>query len=268
METSLETLFNFYVLSTGRRTFALQQMKPIAADLEEKALVTMINRALEHENKTLKLEAAWEASGYNSDPQRVKKVDVKVDRTLTAIRDTASAQARAVEPGEKLHKNVHELLGQIFPAGVNAISSMPYVEELMAVDTIVKQLKGPFASHVQELGLGRLADRLAELAKEYREAQLEKPAGDIDFGHLRAARAKGQEQLLQVVAVVIGTYYGSTPEHTRLRTALLEPFLDQQEAARQMMKSRRPLEDIDPTTGEAKPATQPSLPAGPVVDDN
>ncbi len=45
MEATLENIFNLYVLSTGRRTFALQQMKPIAADLEHKGLVTLINRA-------------------------------------------------------------------------------------------------------------------------------------------------------------------------------------------------------------------------------
>ncbi len=225
------------------------------------------HRALDHESKTLKLEAKWEASGYDSDPQRVKKVDAKVDRTLTAIRDAAYAQSMASEMDDPLYATVHEFLGELFPAGVHAVSSMAYVEELAAVDTIVKQMKGPFARHVKDLGLERLAGRLAELAKEYREVQEEKPAGDATYGDVRAARAQGQKYLLQAVAVVVGTYFNETAEHVRLRTALLTPVLVQQEAVRQYLKVRKPVEDIDPNTGEAKPASMPTPPA-PIVDDN
>lgn len=267
MDSSLEGLFKLYVLSTGRRTFALQQMKPIAADLEQKALVTMINRALEHESKTLKLEAKWEASGYVADPQRVRKVDAKVDRTLSAIRDTASAQANAAEPGDPLQATAHELIGQLFPAGVQAVSSMPYVEELVAVETMLKQMKGPLARHVADLGLERLMGRLAELAKEYRQAQEDKRETEVDFGDVRGARATGHRHMLEIVAVTLGTYYDESPKHVQTRSALLKPILDQQEAVRQYLKARKPIEDIDPATGDAKPASMPTPPAD-IVDDN
>jgi hypothetical protein len=267
MEATLENLFNLYVLSTGRRTFALQQMKPVAADLGQKALVTMINQALDHETKTLKLEARWEASGFVADPQRVRKVDAKVDRTLSAIRDTAQAQANAAETGDPLQATAQELIGQLFPAGVQAVSSMPYVEELAAVDTMLKQMKGALARHVADLGLERLMNRLAELAKEYREAQEEKRGSEVSFGDVRSARAIGHRKLLQIVAVILGTHYDDSAEDVRLRTALLTPMLEQQEAVRQYLKLRKPIEDIDPTTGEAKPASMPTSPAA-IVDDN
>jgi hypothetical protein len=267
MEATLDSLFNLYVLSTGRRTFVLQQMKPIAAELEQKSLVTMINRALEHETKTLKLEAKWEASGYASDPQKVKKVDAKVDRALSALRDSALAASQAAEQGDPIQATAQELIGQIFPGGVQAVSSTPYVEELAAVDTMVMQLRGPLARHVEDLGLERFVKRLAELAKEYREAQEEKRGNEVNFGDVRAARALGQELLLQAVAVVLGTFYGSGAEHTRVRSMLMTPMMEQQEAVRQYLKFKKPIEDIDPETGEAKPASMPVPPAA-VLGDN
>lgn len=218
MSSSLQDLFNLYVFSTGRRMFALRQIKPIATEADHRALLIVVNKALEHDARTLRLETAWQASGYDADPQRVKKIDAKVDRTLTAMRDAAAAQALAAEPGDALYETVHEFMLAIFPAGLQAVTSLPYVEELAAVEMIIKQLKGPFERHVRELGLGRLLERLSSLTVEYRAAQEEKPKSEISFGDVRAARALGQEYLLQVVAVIVGTHFSGTTDHARNRS--------------------------------------------------
>jgi hypothetical protein len=261
MDSTLKTLFDLYILSTGRRVFALRQVKPIAQQMKKRALVTLIGRALKHDERTLRLEASWAASGYKSDPQRVKRIGAQVDRTLSAIRDVAIGQARAGEPGSELHETLHEFLGALFPGGVFAIAALPYVEELAAVETLVGQLRGPFERHVEELGVGRLVERLAALAVEYREAQEERPRAEASWADVFAARAKGQTLLLQIVAVIAGTYFDeSSAEHTNARAALLEPILDQQEAVRLYLKVRKPVEDVDPATGAAQEVPANSVP--------
>jgi hypothetical protein len=263
MDATLDSLFNLYVLSTGRRVFALQQVKPIAEELGEDALVTLLGRALEHDARTLRLESSWAASGYDSDPQRVKRIDAQVDRTLSAIRDVAESQVAGGFPGEDLEETSQELMREIFPAGVFAVSSLPFVEELAAVEHILRQLRGPFSRHVETLGLGRLVARLGALAEEYRAAQEEKPKAHASWGDVRAARAKGQAYVLKVVALIVGRHFEDDAADMKVRVRLLEPILKQQEAVRQYLKVRRPVEDVDPATGVAQPVPGNSVPEVP-----
>ena len=56
--------------------------------------------------------------------------------------------------------------------------------------------------------------------------------------------------MLEAVAMIVGKYPRSTPEHVANRTALLGPILQQNEAIRAYLRSRRPVQDVNPETGE------------------
>jgi hypothetical protein len=63
--------------------------------------------------------------------------------------------------------------------------------------------------------------------------------------------------------MILGLYPRSTKEHLAARAALLAPILQQNEAIRQYLRSRRAVEDVNPETGEIDPAAPASEPAAP-----
>ncbi len=263
MDISLGSLIHLHVFPTGRRLWAMHQLKERAAERGLSDLAAHADRAVEHDRWTRDLDARWAArqlqQGQGEDP--AQRVDVLVDRTLLALRDAAECQAAVARPGDGTAEKVKVFLRELFPMGVAAVASMTYGEELAAVESIVGKLRGGLAPLVAELGVGRHAERLAELVGEYRGA-LAGPRGEpLDFGQVRAARARGQELLLQAVAMILGRCPLSTPEHLALRTALLGPVLEQNEAIRQYFRARRMVEDVDPDTGEVDAGAPPSLPA-------
>jgi len=275
MDASLSSLFNLYAFSTGRRLFALRQVQKLAKDMAFPELETHAAMAIKHDKKTRELDHQWSAipgaalkpttTKTAKKPTDAQRVDALVDRTLTSIRNAAVAQAEGADPDDDIAGNVEAFLNEIFPAGVQAVTTLPFVDELSVVDNIVTMLKGKLAATVTDLGLNRLANRLSKLAVEYRAAQ-ETPAPlELDFGTVRAARAQGQDYLLQAVAQIVGKYYGNTNEHTSARSTLLAPILKQNEAIRLYLRSRRAVEDVDPETGEVDPGAPPTGEPPPAV---
>ncbi|WP_437731917.1 hypothetical protein [Sorangium sp. So ce1335] len=263
MDGSLESIFNLYVFTTGRRLFALRQVRALAEEQRFTELVKHCDAAVEHDLATRAMERRWAgepvATGTNPAAQRI---DALVDRTLGAIRDHVVAQTQGAAPDDPIHKEVAAFLKPIFPVSVQAITSLPHIDELAAVDDIVALLKGELAPAAKELGLGRLVSRLADLAVQYREALEAPPPSLIDWGRVRAARAEGQGLLLETVAIILGKHHARTPEGTAARLALLAPILQQNAAIGQYLRARRAIADVNPETGEDEPAA-PATPAAP-----
>jgi hypothetical protein len=253
MSADLGSLFNLYQFSTGRRIYALQLVLKTAKKLKFTELEVHLALAIRHDRATRKLDAQWQAQGGQPKGQgAAPRVDTLVDKTLTGLRDAAAAQAAGAAADDDIAEKVAQFIGEIFPAGVASITHLSYLDELSAVDAIVAKLKGELAPLVVELGLTRLANRLASLAVEYRAALEAPPPPALSFGTVRAARALGQENLLQAVALIVGRYYKSTPDHRGPRAALLDPILKQDEAIAHYLRSRRTIEDVNPETGEVE----------------
>ncbi len=107
---------------------------------------------------------------------------------------------------------------------------------------------------VKELGLGRLAKRLADLAVVYRAAIETPDESTLAFGNVRAARIEGQDRLLEAVAMVLGKHHGSSADDVAARDELLGPILAQNEAIGAAMKARRTVVDVNPETGVLDPS--------------
>lgn len=273
MEAPLSKFFDFYQLPTGRRLFALAQVMKRASEADLPDVVKHCKAALAHDRHCLDLERRWagiaaEARGKTvivatSRPSpSTLQLDALVDRTLTAIRDQAQNQTLGALPDDPIHGVVRSFLKEIFPSTVQDVTGLPFVEELAAVDNIVGKLTSKaFAPAVKELGLERLVSRLVGLTDQYREA-LQAPAPEtLAFGQVRAARAEGQDLLLQTVAIVLGKFFHNTPEDGAARADLLGPILEQQKAVAAALKGRRAVEDVNPETGEPDPNATAPLPA-------
>jgi len=259
MTADLGTLLNLYVFSTGRRLVALQQVQKLASDRGLADLEAHVAAAIQHDRQTLALEKQWETSGASAPKSEAARIDALVDRTLHALRDAAQAQAEGSEPGDEIAEMTETFLKALFPAGVAAITNLSFVEELAVIDSMIIKLKGPLAPTVKELGLTRLAKRLTHLADEYRGA-LADPSPGLKFGDVRAARARGQEMLLEAVAMVLGKHPLSTHQDLASRTSLLGPILKQNEEIGQAVRARRALSDVDPATGAPEKSSTPIAP--------
>lgn len=271
MDTSLASVFDLYVFPTGRRLFALGQMMKRGQALGFEPLVKHCKAAITQDRACLALEGQWAGSAYQArqygtGADAAQKVDINVDRTLTAIRDRAESETAGAPPDDPIHATVATFLRAVFPAGVQAVTALPYVEELSAVDQILQVLRSKtHAPTVKELGLERIVARLESLAAEYR-AVLEKPSpATVGWGQVRAARAAGQERLLQAVALVVGRYHGSSEADVAARADLLGPIVAQQAALAASLRVRRPIEDVDPETGAPAPNAPDAAPPAPVA---
>jgi hypothetical protein len=139
-----------------------------------------------------------------------------------------------------------------------------FVEKLLLVDETVKLLQGDLAPSVNELGLGKLSKRLADLAVQYRDALEAPPPSVVAWERVRAARTEGQELMLEVVAAIMGKFHARTPESNEARAALLGPILKQNDAIGAYLRSRRAVDDVNPETGtEEPPPDEKTAPAAP-----
>ncbi|MCC6556085.1 MAG: hypothetical protein IT372_24250 [Polyangiaceae bacterium] len=264
MDGSLESLFSFYVFTTGRRLFALRQVRAAAQAEGFTALAEHCGAAIEHDIATQAIERRWAGEPMSADTNpEAQRIDVLVDRTLGGIRDHAVAQTVGAPDSDPIHASVADFLKKVFPTGsVRDITTLSYVDELEAVDGIVRMFEGELAGLVEELNLGRLAERLAKLAVDYRAALESPPQSLIDWGRVRAARAEGQGLLLEAVALIVGKHHARTPEGTAARLALLGPILRQNEAIGVSLRARRTPTDVNPETGEEQP-NSPGAAEGP-----
>jgi hypothetical protein len=162
------------------------------------------------------------------------------------------------------------LLTACFPRGVQAVTQTTFVEQLSLVDGILSELKANHADTVRKLGLNHFVKRIALLNDEYRSAQHTGAPPSVDFSQVRGARQRGQDFLLEVIAMIVGRFPLTTNEHVGARQKYLAPVLEQNEAIGSYLRSRRSVEDVDPETGETDPnapaVTPPVIAPAPVIE--
>src|SRR3954466_11464103 len=99
MDGSLESLFNFYIFPTGRRLFAIGQVREAAKAQSFTELSDLCDTAITHDQATLDIDRRWageeKSGGTNPLAQRI---DALVDRALAAVRDHAMAQTEGAPP--------------------------------------------------------------------------------------------------------------------------------------------------------------------------
>ncbi|TKD09275.1 hypothetical protein [Polyangium fumosum] len=253
MDPLLASLLTFYTFSTGRRLFALYQVREAAVAASHADLAAHAAHAIAHDTETRALEAKWAGRKLTTYSPEARQIDIYVDAAITAFRDGTDAQIRASAPGDPLADAAQKMIAVLLPKGAGAITSLPFVEELAEVQRILSRVDEPdYKSLVTELGLTRQVARLKNLEGQYRAA-IEGPGGPLTFAKVKDARAKGQSLLLQAVAMILGKYPSDSEADRTARGALLSPILVQNEAIRRYLRERKPIEDVNPETGEIEP---------------
>lgn len=263
MDMTLAALLNFYIFSTGRRLYAMMQVRKAAAAAGFDALVSHCDVAIAHDRQAHDIEARW--LGQRPEGQyspEARQIDIVVDATLTALRDGIDAAARTSAPGDALGEAAVKLGKELFPTNVVDIITLSYVEELAEVNRILGRLQSvDWAQVVEALGLSRHAARLADLAQQYSAAIEASPGGKVSFGEVKDARGRGQALMLKAVAMILGRHPSDEPADLAGRAALLGPIMKQNEAIRGYLRARRAVQDVNPETGEVEPEAGGSAPA-------
>lgn len=256
MDVALSSLFSLYQFSTGRLLFALQGVDRALRDHEEDlgGVAEHLAKAIRHSRNTRQLEAQFAASQNvpRTNP-KAAAIDVKLDRALVALRDAAQAHVTSADDDADVAAKASKLLTAVFPRGVQAVTQATFVEELSLVDGILAEIKTHHAETVKSLGLSLFVSRIAKLNDEYRVAQQTPAAAGTDFSAVRASRQRGQEFLLEVIAMIAGRYPLQSAPHVAARQALMGPILLQHEAIGVYLRGRRAPEDVNPDTGEPVP---------------
>lgn len=250
--------------STGQRLRILHRLRELAGERGFGEILPLIDRAIEHEQRTRALENHWAGrTGRSLYADQVVDIDGIVDQLLGGIRDIARGHARGLPAYDPVTRMCEHFLTEVFPNGLQAIVSLPYVDQVAAVEVIVGKLNGELADTVRQLGLEQKRDRLAELTVEYRRL-VDEGRRDLRFADIREARERGQQLLREVIVVVLGRFHDSTdPDQLAVREALLAPLLVQLDETRARARARRRnrIDEPDPNgPGEA--------PAGDVDDDD
>jgi hypothetical protein len=99
--TDLTLLYNLYEQSAGRRIFALVQVRDRALARGLAEVVSHVDAAIEHDRATRQLDLRWESRDQPAAiDAAVQPIDIRLDRSLSAMRDVAVAQAEVAKPGE------------------------------------------------------------------------------------------------------------------------------------------------------------------------
>lgn len=259
MVVHINELFKLNMFSSGRRMLALRKVRSEARELGFHSLVKHINESLAYEEEVRALERRWR--NRDTGDALAREIDTLVDPTLTALRDTALSQAAGARPDDPIVDTVDRFVAAVFPGGVKAITALAFADELAAVEDIVRALEGDLRPMVEELGLTRLARRLAELAVEYRAA-LEADKEILQYDEVRAAQNRGQDNLCRAVGMVVSKYWSDSDEHREARSRLLASIFEQNEAIRSYLRARRAVQDVDPSTGMLEGAESDDAGAG------
>lgn len=240
----------------GRRLFSIGKLKEAASKLNNTALVDFANEALAHDQTvTQPLNVRWRAqkSGAEPGPQvsnEGREADQAFDTCLGGIDRVLLGLPRIWGTNQEPTRKARKLRAQFFPAGVGEITSLSWVDEVAEGRRIVRDARSQtFAADVQSAGLTDAIMRLEELTDALDDAIKRDPVGVL-FSEVRGARAKGQAYLRALIAKCIGDYPHMTEDDEAARLSLLAAVVEQDDKIAFYNRRRRPVPDIDPTTGD------------------
>jgi hypothetical protein len=262
MDATLSSFFRLRQFTTGRRVTAMTQVSAVAKRLAKTGLETgevrkIAQRTLRYDKKTAEVEAGWEqakASGSRRDDM-MSNIDADMDRSLTKFRDAIESRTFAMENEEDV-KAVEAMIHAAFPNGVATISNENYNDQFSKTKNMIATLKKDFG---ETIALAQAEPLLAAIEKKNeRYGQVLAARGDgkeaVDFGMVRAARAKAQNSMLLLVARVFVDFPSDKKDDLAARGALLAPIIKQDDEIGAFLSAHRRVADIDPATGEELPA--------------
>ena len=239
----MDHLLKVPFLTAARRAVALIRMRHYCQGVPGlQSLVAPLEASLEAQRGFIRLKNAEASAGRDAamHARNAKVVDAQLDRALTALSRTLDNLIHGLTAESEEAQLATSIQGRLFPQGVSAITSLPYVDQHMAVANLlalVNEDDGALMTELELLGQRVFVDRIGELNQAYGElvtrpqrmtpsvlAQLDRDAAR-QFGY--------------AVAQCLAATASDSDEHTEWRTQLLQPIVDQQQELAKLRERRR-----------------------------
>jgi septal ring factor EnvC (AmiA/AmiB activator) len=206
---------------TGRRLKTFREVAALAST--DRALQHLLTEAIAHEQRTLALEDELDRLSQTTSELRaldtdIDQVDHAMDKSLTHLHDQLHALAAQ---GGAQGEAASALLDALFSTGAEAITSLPYIEQLGAVDALLEELQGPLADAVSRAKVQAEVKNIQALSVTYRQRLASLSPEELAAEQLCNARAQGQAFLRAALDAIC-----ALPDPAR--ADLLAPALRQQ----------------------------------------
>lgn len=250
MLVTIAFLINIYLFPTGRRLFALEQVRKRAKTMGYARIAQHAALAIDHDRRTQRMEMRSRAAPSAVFGPEAQELDSELDQSVMGLHIFLDSQIRLYGASSQRGLAAGTIRQELFPDGPNAIIKLPYVQENQAVHGMLARLEDPdMAEAVAALPeLGEAIDHIRALNARFGRVLAEAQNGTAPSAEdVRQARTRGQTLLSETVALIIAEFAGT--EKDPRRDELLEPILVQNQAIRQIRRRRRNPTDIDPDTG-------------------
>ena len=253
MSVELSDFISIYRLTSGRAAYALRQALAAVQQHNLPELGGPIELCLASALRCRELELRYK--GANQTPLHGKganQADAEFDRGWSRLASTLANAVELFGAGSVESTAAKRLLDGLFPKGVAAITSLPYIEEHESARLLLGRMRSaPLAAEVATLHLEGAVQRLSTLTDQLGMAlEASDSPGLPKWDEVRTARLELHPALLGVIARVCGTFAANDASSSDRRTALLAPLLEQQERMASRYRARLGTSDVDPTTGE------------------
>jgi hypothetical protein len=248
---SVFALFKFYLLPIGRCLFAVRIMHRRAVEVGAFEIAEWATKLADHAQRVLSMIHRHPTGGRRLYLPQAGEVGSAVSRCLSSIDDYLIMQIGTFVGTERA-TSAEQLRAALFPSGVKDLTSRPFAEVHVYVQTVLKRAAEiDLVAPIKVLpDLPALLEQLHKLNDEY-GLLLQRPP-EPTRAQVRAEVAAVREQLGELVAYIIGWYAREQGDKAE-RDHLLQPVFDQNEAVRKLRRRRRRPSDIDPETGDELP---------------
>jgi hypothetical protein len=264
---SVRSLIGLYEFTPGRAIFCVQGTRKEATKRQLPDLVAVCDVTLDASHKFFDATAAWERT-KNVPKARGEgeavALDPLLDKAVSGLYDGAANFSRSLSANHDLSVLAQQFTRKAFPRGPAGITTLAFEDESVAVKNLLKRCDDPqdLGSFVAKLNLSPFVEEIRARSVQFEAALRKTSPAEISWGKVKEAGAETQERLAELVVKIAGTYNLRTDEHIAARAALLGPIMEQNERIAQARKHRRPVTDVDPSTGLDTP-TQPTDPTQP-----
>lgn len=264
MVISISGAVPMYIFTPGRGVHALERVADGATTLDLSAIAARAAIGIARFRALLDLQTRYRIARTSLYGPDTFEIDNLLDRCLTAVDGYLEGQIRLFPETHPRADAASTIRLALFPEGIAAITSQPFVHQRVEVDRLVETYQAPALAPARaELpDLDVMMVRVAEINREYGVSidgyERDRPTQDT----LREAQLQAQESLAETYVLILAAYIQAPPEQRPAIAALLEPIQRQNDAIRATRRRRKPPVDVDPGTGVELPE-EPALPATP-----
>jgi hypothetical protein len=244
MDERLERIgdvLTFLQLALGALAYCLEHMEPKLRELGNDEALQRLEEAREAHEVARSIKYDWKQQKRQRELARegAVKLDNEIDQTLSTLQQALEAFADLKGESERT-RMAEELLGELFPSGVYPITSQSFDVQQDDVEELLERLRGPFAGHVQTLGVQEHVDQLAELNQEFGE-KLDMDNDEISYDQVQAKYKEAEDAFHGLLVKVLSDYH----DDMETLNEVLEPVRKQSKRARRNAQRRGGVQETD-----------------------